>query len=281
VLYHGDRLLPGAKAFVEFLERTNKRYLFLTNSSDKSARKLVEKFAKLGLKTDESNFYTSAMSAATFLKRQKRGARAYVIGQPCLAQELEAEGTIVVDKDAAEMSTPDFVVVGESASPDLYNFSHIELAVKLVRRGARLIGTNEDVADRIGAEMLPGTGSLTLPIEAASGFPCYYVGKPNPLMVSSALARLKSNRERAIVIGDRMNTDVKAGVEAGVDTILVLSGVTGEGDIQRFAYRPSIVLSGVGDIAAILSETVGPSAGSNGQSGPAAGASAQPKVPAS
>jgi NagD protein len=119
-----------------------------------------------------------------------------------------------------------------------------------------LIGTNEDLADRIGSELQPGTGALILPIAATSGFEPYYVGKPNPIMIRSALERLGTPREKAVMIGDRMNTDVKAGVEAGVDTVLVLSGVTNEQEMLRYGYRPSTVLSGVGDIAAILSENV-------------------------
>jgi len=162
-----------------------------------------------------------------------------------------------VDVVGAEMATPDFVVVGECTNSSLYSFSHIELAVKFVRRGARLIGTNIDVADRIGSELVPGTGALLKPIEAASGMDAYFVGKPNPLMVQSALSRLDVRRSSAVVVGDRMNTDVKAGVEAGVDTILVLSGVTRTmDDVYRFAYRPTSVLSGVGDIAAMLKNRV-------------------------
>ncbi|GBG30985.1 Pyridoxal phosphate phosphatase, partial [Hondaea fermentalgiana] len=254
VLYHGSHLLPGAREFVSFLQTSGKRHLFLTNASDKSAKRLVEKFAALGLETREENFYTSAMSTATFLRRQKQGGRAFVLGEECLRNELQKEGIIVVDRVSAEMSTPDFLVIGESASSELYNFDLIELAVKLVRRGARLIGTNEDVADRIGSEMLPGTGALILPIAAASGVQPYFVGKPNPLMVRSALDRLDIPRELAVVVGDRMNTDVRAGVEAGVDTVLVLSGVTTPEEVLHYSYRPSVILSGVGDIASIISE---------------------------
>mmetsp|Transcript_19952 Transcript_19952/g.39175 ORF Transcript_19952/g.39175 Transcript_19952/m.39175 type:complete len:377 (+) Transcript_19952:209-1339(+) len=254
VLYHDSTLLPGARAFVDFLQKTDKKYLFLTNSSDKSASRLVEKFAKLGLRTSEENFYTSAMSTATFLKRQKRGGRAFVIGEECLKNELRREGILVIDKEAAEMSTPDFLVVGESASNELYNFSTVEFAVKIVRRGARLIGTNEDIYDRIGDEKQPGTGALILPISTVSGVKPYFVGKPNPLMVRSALDRLNVSRDDAVVVGDRMNTDIRAGVEASVDTVLVLSGVTTPEDVITFSYRPSCILTGVGDIAAIIAE---------------------------
>jgi len=255
VIYHGERLLPGAKEFVDFLQSTGKEYLFLTNSSDKTAAKLVDKFARLGLETTEKNFYTSAMSTATFLRRQKKGGRAFVIGADNLRDEIRNCDVEVVDKYDAEMSTPDFLVIGECTTATAYNFDELEFAVKLVRRGARLIGTNEDVADRIGDEFIPGTGALIRPIEAASGFEAYFVGKPNPLMVRSALDRLDVSRERSVIVGDRMNTDIKAGVEAGLDTILVLSGVTKPEDIARFPYRPTSVFSGVGDIAALCKET--------------------------
>ncbi len=217
------------------------------------AQKLVEKFSKLGLQVEEDNFFTSAMSTAKFLKKQKYQGRAFVIGEECLKQELRNESIFTVDEKMAELSVPDFVVVGESSSDTIYNYSTIDFAIKLVRRGARLIGTNEDVADCIQHEVQPGTGSLIRPIEAASGFNAYFVGKPNPIMIHNVLARFGDiSREETVLIGDRMNTDVKAGVEAGVDTVLVLSGVTTQEDILKFAYRPTTVLSGVGDIAAIL-----------------------------
>lgn len=150
------------------------------------------------------------------------------------------------------MSNPDFVVMGETSSAEVYNYDVIALAIKLVRRGSRLIGTNEDLADRVGAELHPGTGAMILPVAAVCGTEPYFVGKPNPIMVVNALERLQSTRESTIFIGDRMNTDIRAGVEAQVDTCLVLSGVTSENDVARFSYRPSTILNGVGDIPAIL-----------------------------
>jgi len=252
VLYHGTNLLPGAKELVNYLQDNNVAHLFLTNASDKTNDQLVDKFSRLGLSTAPEHFYTSAMSTATFLARQKPGGRAFVIGTASLKACLEAEGVKVVDEVKAEMSTPDFLVVGECTSDDVYSYSKIEFAVKMVRRGARFFGTNEDVADRIGLELQPGTGAITLPIEAASGFSAYYLGKPNPLMIQSAIERLNVHRSDAVVVGDRMNTDIKAGVEAGIDTVLVLSGVTSSADILKFPYRPSSVLPGVGDIVSYL-----------------------------
>jgi len=217
VIYHGDKLLPGALEFTTHLRESGKRYLFLTNSSDKSTQQLVEKFARLGIKTEAEHFYTSSMATATFLSKQKPSGRVFVIGQSSLKETLVAQGMLVVGEEKAEMSCPDFSVVGEC--PELYTFANLEFAIKLVRRGARLIGTNEDVADRLGNELQPGVGALILPIAATSGYQPYFVGKPNPLMVRSALDRLGIRRDKAVVIGDRMNTDIKAGVEADVDTV--------------------------------------------------------------
>lgn len=197
------------------------------------------------------------MATGYFLKSQKQGARAYVIGTDALKQCFAEEGIHVVDRKGAEMSTPDFVVVGETTSNDVYNFNEIQLAVTLVRQGSRLIGTNPDPADAHFNDLIPGTGSLIKPIESVTGMHAYFVGKPNPLMVASALQRLDASRASAIVVGDRMSTDIQAGVEASVDTVLVLSGVTTLEDINKFAFRPSTTLVGVGDIAALATSNGG------------------------
>ena len=258
MLYHANKLLPGAREFVWWLHSTNKSFVFLTNSSDKTPAQLVAKFHALGLDfVDESKFFTSAMSTASFLHRQKGpGARAFVVGEQALRDALTQKGIICVNERNAEMSNPDFVVVGETSSPEVYNFDVVATAIKFVRRGARLIGTNEDLADRVGAELHPGTGALILPIAAVTTTMPYKCGKPNPIMIVSALEKLQSKREETVVIGDRMDTDIRAGVEAQVDTVLVLSGVSSETDVQRFSFRPSTILNGVGDIPAILGAAV-------------------------
>ena len=253
-IYMQHRLLPGAKEFVRWLHNSKKNYVFLTNSSDKTPKEMAEKFHRLGLDfVDESHFFTSAMATAAFVADQKGGgSRAFVIGQDALRSALSEKGIFCISEQSAEMSNPDFVVMGETSSREVYNYDTIALAIKLVRRGARLIGTNEDLADRVGAELHPGTGAMVLPIAAVCGTEPYFVGKPNPIMVVNALERLKSSREATLFVGDRMNTDIRAGVEAQVDTCLVLSGVTSELDVARFSYRPTIILNGVGDVPAIL-----------------------------
>jgi NagD protein len=236
VIYHGNKLLPGVMDFVKWLEESGKKYLFLTNSSERTPRELHEKLKRLGIIAGEEHFYTSALATASFLSSQKPNGSAYVIGDAGLIYALYSVGYTINNVN------PDYVVVGDTHG---YNFSMIELAVNLVLRGARLIGTNPDVSGPVVTGITPSTKALISPIEIASGRKAYFVGKPNPLMVRIALKRLGVKREEAIVIGDRMDTDVRCGMESEIDTLLVLSGISSRGDIDNFPYRPKYVLDGV------------------------------------
>jgi NagD protein len=240
VIYHGSHLLPGVLDFVQWLQKEEKKFLFLTNSSARTLRELSAKLAGMGLTVDESHFYTSARATATFLAHQKPGGSAYVIGDAGIINALYDEGYSIND------SNPDYVVVSESAN---YDYARICQATKLVLNGAKLIGTNPDLTGPIeGGQIVPSTGALLAPIELATGAKAYYVGKPNPLMMRNALKRLECRREETAIVGDRMDTDVIAGVEAEITTVLVLSGVTRPNDLGRYAYRPDYILNGVGDI---------------------------------
>jgi NagD protein len=243
VLYKGNVLLPGARQFVEWLTAAGKKYLFLTNSSARSPRELSEKLGRMGLEVSPQQFYTSAMATASFLVSQCPGGSCYVIGEPGLIHALYEAGFSMDDV------SPDYVVVGETAG---YNYDRITHAVRLVRKGARLIGTNTDLTGPVDGDIVPATGSLMTPIELASGRRAYYTGKPNPLMMRIALQKLRCRREETIIIGDRMDTDVIAGIEAQIDTILVLSGVTSEADLSQFAYRPRYLYPSIGAVAADL-----------------------------
>jgi NagD protein len=240
VIYHGNRLLPGAGEFLAWLNAAGKRYLFLTNSSERSPRELAQKLARLGLRVSEEHFYTSALATAAFLASQRPGGSAFVIGEPALANALYDAGFTMNNVN------PDYVVVGESRN---YTYETITLAVRLVLNGARLIGTNPDVTGPTEAGLVPATGALVAPIELATGSKAYYVGKPNPLMMRHALRKLGCQREDTVIIGDRMDTDIIAGLESAIETVLVLTGVTGENDLRRFAYRPHHVLP---DLRAIV-----------------------------
>jgi len=239
VIYHGNQLLDGAHAFVDWLHENEKSFLFLTNSSARTPRELREKLLRLGLKVSEDHFYTSALATAAFLAQQCPGGSAFVIGETGITNALYSAGFSMND------TNPDYVVVSESSG---YNYEKLTHAVNLVKKGAKLIGTNPDVTGPVETGILPATGALMAPIELATGAKAYYVGKPNPLMMRHALKRLQSRREDTVIIGDRMDTDVLAGVEAEITTVLVLSGVTTRADIDRFAYRPKYILDTVGDI---------------------------------
>ncbi|MCS7048008.1 MAG: HAD-IIA family hydrolase [Verrucomicrobiae bacterium] len=233
VLYHGNRILPGVPEFLRWLHAEQKRFVFLTNSSERSPRELQQKLARLGLEVAEEHFYTSALATASFLASQRPNGRVYVIGEAALIHALYDAGFIMDEVN------PDYVVVGESHN---YTYDRIARAVQLVLNGARLIGTNPDLTGPAENGLVPATGALMAPIELATGAKAYYVGKPNPLIMRHALKKLECRREETVIIGDRMDTDIVAGIESEIETVLVLTGVTRESDLPRFAYRPHHIL---------------------------------------
>ena len=214
--------------------------MFLTNSSERSPRELRQKLSRMGLDVDESHFYTSALATAKFLAEQAPGCSAYVIGAPGLVNALYDVGITMNDVN------PDYVVVGET---DSYNYNMIIKAVQLINKGARLVGTNPDMTGPSEMGIIPACQALVAPIALATGKTPYFVGKPNPLMMRTGLKMLNVHSADAVMIGDRMDTDIVAGMESGLMTALVLSGVTSLDNINVFSYRPSIILNGVGDIA--------------------------------
>ncbi|MDR2911596.1 MAG: HAD-IIA family hydrolase [Bacteroidales bacterium] len=239
VIYHGNKLLPGVTDFVNWLEVTGKKYLFLTNSPERTPKELQEKLKRLGINVGEEHFYTSALATANFLASQTPDGSAYIIGDAGLIYAMYSVGYTVNNVN------PDYVVVGD---PRSYSFEKIELAVNLVLKGAKLIGTNSDISGPVENGIVPSTKALVAPIEIATGRKAYFVGKPNPLMMRSALKRLGVENKEAIVIGDRMDTDVISGVESEIDTLLVLSGITAMEDLIKFPYIPKYILSGVIDL---------------------------------
>jgi len=239
VIYHGNKLLPGVPEFLKWLEDMGKKFLFLTNSSERTPKELHEKLKRLGIDVAEEHFYTSALGTAGFLASQKPNGSAYIIGDAGLIHALYSFGYTINNVN------PDYVVVGDTHN---YNFESIQTAVNLVLKGARLIGANPDISGPVENGIAPSTKALIAPIEIATGKKAYFVGKPNPLMMRIALKRLMVSREDAIVIGDRMDTDVRCGLESEIDTLLVLSGITSREEIDNFPYRPQYVLGGVIDL---------------------------------
>lgn len=239
VIYHGTKLLPGVDRFLSWIAKEKKEFLFLTNSSERSPRELSQKLSRLGLSIGEEHFYTSALATATFLAGQCPGGSAYVIGEPGLTGALYDAGISMNDYN------PDYVVVGESRS---YSYEKIEKAIRLVLGGARLIGTNTDLTGPVEGGIAPACRSLVAPIELATGRSAYFIGKPNPIIMRHAMKKLGTRRADTAIIGDRMDTDILSGIQTEIDTVLVLSGVTGERELLECPYKPSYILPGVGHI---------------------------------
>ena len=240
VVYHGNELLPPAKKFVEWLERENKKFLFLTNSSERSPLELRQKLCRMGLDVDQSHFYTSALATAEFIKNQHPGASVFCIGEAGLHNALYQAGISMNDVN------PDYVVVGETQN---YSYQNISKAVRLVMNGAKLIGTNPDVTGPAeGGTIIPACRAMISPIELATGRSAYFLGKPNPLMMRTGLKLLGCHSADAAIIGDRMDTDIIAGIQSAVDTVLVLTGVSSAQTVDEFPYRPTYLLGSVGDI---------------------------------
>ncbi len=239
VIYHGNKILPGVVEFIKWLQKENKRYLFLTNNSGYTPKELHQKLARMGLEVPEEHFYTSALATAAFLKEQSPGCSVYAIGEAGLHGALYDAGIIMNEVN------PDYMVVGEGRS---YSLETLTKATNLVLSGAKLIGANSDVSGPIENGIAPACRALIAPIEMATGTKAYFCGKPNPLMMRTGLRLLDCHSGEAVMVGDRMDTDIIAGMESGMSTALVLSGVTNREMLKTYAYQPSVVLNGVGDI---------------------------------
>ena len=239
VIYHGNRVLPGVAEFIQWLHDENKEYLFLTNNSGYTPRELSQKLARMGLDVTEEHFYTSALATAAFLRDQAPGCSVFAIGEAGLLNALYDAGITMNDVN------PDYVVVGEGRS---YSLDTLTKATNLVMQGAKLIGANSDTCGPTDEGIAPACRALTAPVEIATGKQAYFCGKPNPLMMRTGLRLLGVHSHEAAMIGDRMDTDIVAGIETGLDTVLVLSGCTSRQDVENYAYRPHFILDGVGCI---------------------------------
>jgi NagD protein len=239
VIYHGNRLVDGAKEFVEWIKNNSKKFLFLTNSSAKSPKELRQKLSRMGIEVGIEDFITSAHATASFLASQNPNTGVYVIGESGLINALHDAGFYI------DQVNPKYVVIGESRT---YNFEQIETAVHLVLGGAKLIGTNSDLTGPSEKGIVPACRALVAPIEMATGRQAYFIGKPNPLMMRHAINKIGCKREDTLIIGDRMDTDIVAGIESGIETALVLSGITSREDLAKYPYQPNYVLDRAADI---------------------------------
>jgi NagD protein len=243
VLVHENQALPGAAEFLQRLVDRQRRFLVLTNNSIFTPRDLAARLARSGLRVPEEAIWTSALATAVFLADQLPHGSAYVIGEAGLTTALHEVGYTLTDTD------PDFVVLGETRT---YSFEAITKAIRLIGSGARFIATNPDVTGPSAEGPLPATGSVAALISRATGREPYYIGKPNPMMFRSALNRIEAHSETTAMVGDRMDTDVVAGIEAGLETILVLTGSTRLEQIDRYPYRPSRILKSIADVIELV-----------------------------
>lgn len=240
VIYRGKNLIPGAKEFVHQLLHSKTPFLFLTNNAEQTPLDLKLKLEGMGIDgLSEANFITSAMATAMFLKSQKADAKVYVVGGGGLINELYNVGFSMSEHD------PDYVVVSKTTA---LSFDQLKRAIRLIDKGAKFIGTNPDMVDPKEDGTEPAAGTILAAIEAATGRKPYIVGKPNALMMTLATRMLKVHPEETIMVGDRMDTDIVGGLEAGMKTCLVLSGVTTPEMMDTFPYRPDIVLNSVADL---------------------------------
>ncbi len=245
VLVHEDEVIPGAADFVKRLQERRLPFLLLTNNSIYTPRDLKARLHRSGIDVPEDAIWTSAMATAQFLDGQRPGGTAYVIGEAGLTTAMHEIGYVLSER------SPDYVVLGETRT---YSFEAITTAIRLIEDGARFIATNPDPTGPSVHGPLPATGSVAALITRATRVDPYFVGKPNPLMMRSALNRIDAHSETTVMVGDRMETDVVAGLEAGLRTILVLTGSTRAQDVERFPYRPTRVADSVADLVGVVEE---------------------------
>ena len=239
VLVSGKKMIPGADKFIETLKRKELKFLVLTNNSIYTQVDLAHRLQTTGVDIQAEQIFTSAMATANFMKSQKEEGRAFVIGEGGLNVAVHNAGYIMTDEN------PDFVVLGETFD---YNFRQVTRAVRLIIDGANFLATNPDPVGPSERGVVPACGAMAALIEKASGFSPFYCGKPSPFMMRSALNYLGVHSENTTMIGDRMDTDIVAGIQSGMDTILVLSGVTTNKQVENFPYRPGEIVKSVAEI---------------------------------
>ncbi len=239
VLGAEQNAIPGANEVLTRLRELGLPFLVLTNNSIYTQRDLTARLRRSGLDVPEESIWTSALATAQFLEDQRPSGSAFVIGESGLTTALHDHGYTLTERD------PDYVILGETRT---YSFERITQAIRLIADGARFIATNPDNVGPTPDGPLPATGSVAALISRATGVDPYYVGKPNPLMMRSALNAIEAHSESTAMIGDRMDTDIVAGLEAGLETVLVLSGVTTPGEVEAYSYRPSRIVDSVADL---------------------------------
>ena len=239
VIVRGSELIPGADGFLDRLQQRQIKYLILTNNPLYTPRDLLHRLLRIGVDVTADHIYTSALATAQFLKKQMPDGTAFVIGESGLTQALHEAGYVLTDH------SPDYVVVGETTA---LNYERLTQAVRLVSQGARFIATNPDPNGPGDGGLVPACGAITAFIEAATGVQPYFIGKPNALMMRTALRYLNEHSENTIMVGDRMDTDIRVGTEAGLETVLVLTGVSTREMVEKYPYRPTRIVESVAEL---------------------------------
>lgn len=239
VLVHENRAIPGASELLAQWAANETPFLVLTNNSIFTPRDLSARLSASGIEVPEERIWTSALATAAFLKSQSPGGTAYVVGEAGILTAMHEAGFIMTETD------PEYVVIGETRN---YSFEAITKAIRLINGGARFISTNPDATGPSAEGPLPATGAINALITKATGKEPYVVGKPNPMMFRSALNRIGAHSENTGMIGDRMDTDIVAGIEAGLHTVLVMTGISDEREIDRYPFRPSEILGSVAEL---------------------------------
>jgi NagD protein len=239
VIVRGSQLVPGADQFIKRLHDRGIKFLILTNNPIYTPADLQHRLQRLGVNVTPDHFYTSALATAAFLKTQKPLGTAYALGESGLTEALHQAGYILTEQE------PDYVVLGETMA---YSYARITQAVRLIHAGARFVATNPDPTGPGEGGIVPACGAVAALIQAATGVPPYFVGKPNPLMMRTALRYMNEHSENAIMVGDRMDTDMRSGIESGLETVLVLTGVTSPDMVSRFPYQPSRIANSVAEL---------------------------------
>jgi NagD protein len=239
VLVHEGRALPGAADVVKQWKEEGLRYLVLTNNSIYTPRDLAARLKATGLAIPEEAIWTSALATADFLHSQKPKGTAFVLGEAGLTTAMHEIGYVMTDVN------PDYVVLGETRN---FNFDSLTKAIRLINNGSRFIATNPDATGPSAEGVLPATGSVAALITKATGKDPYIVGKPNPMMFRSAMNKINAHSETTGMIGDRMDTDIVAGIEAGLHTVLVLTGIADDAEINKYPFRPNEILNSIADL---------------------------------
>ena len=239
VIVRGNEMIPGADAFIDRLRERKHKFLILTNNPKYTPADLAHRLQRIGLKLQPENLYTSALATAAFLKAQLPNGTAFVLGESGLTEALHEVGYVLTDHD------PDYVVIGET---ETYSYPGITQAARFIAAGARFIATNPDPNGPGAGGLVPACGAIAALLAAATGVSPYFVGKPNPLMIRTALRFLGEHSENALMVGDRMDTDVRIGIESGMETVLVLTGLTTRDMVGRFPYAPTRIVESVADL---------------------------------